>query len=290
MMKSRKLAGMAALLAVMLCLAGQALAAGEIAEPALGPAVVSLKNVEDAAALYAGADGKSDVLMEYLCGALVTVQELTDGDMAKVFVGDDGVGLTGYMRKDELAYGAQAVRDVPGAWLYMDFDKVTPIYASCDENAEVIGWAETYSTYEARGQLDGWAQLCGEYIVRYHYPDSQMEHGFVRTDDAQVRIVSDLYAYLVPPVEGELTYEQAYERAIALALENPEWLTRLSDDQKTEEYLRGMCADVRLGYDPETGSAKWDVLFETGDGNNECNAVVSMEADGTLIDIWAGNG
>lgn len=291
MMKSWKLAGMLAMLMMMMCLAGQA-AAGEITEPAVGLAVVSLKNADDAAALYAEEDEKSDVLMNYLCGTLVTVEELTDGDMAKVFVGSHDVGLSGYMKKDELAYGARAVRETPGTKLYVLFGGRIPVYASCDEQAEVIGWADEMFTHEACGAMDGWAQLSETYVMQRGYSESSMEYGFVRVEDAQVNTayIYDNYSYLVLPIEGELTYEQAYERAIELALQNPEWLVRLSEDQRTEEFLRSMRSDVRLGYNVETGKATWDVTFEAYEVSEECNAIISMEADGTLIDIWAGNG
>ena len=291
--RNRKYAGIIALCLLLCGVASCALAWPWEAKTELEPGQAAVKPQKSGqtAALYAEPSDRGEVLMEYAGGTQLTVIELEDRKMARVRIGGQQAALEGYMRIDALTNDLSMLREQPIQRFCANLGRKAPVYSACDKDAPVIGWTNEQETLLICGRGNGWAQLCSDCVVRDGGWLSSPSEGFIRVEAASVEMSdTDVDSWNVPPVEGELTYEQAYERAIELALQNPEWLIRLPEEMKNEEGLRAMWFDIRLTYNAQQKRATWWVGLQNGEENWDQNADIWMEADGTLMDITAGNG
>lgn len=230
-----------------------------------------------------------DAVMYYVDGTAVEVLELLEGGMTRVRVGTPDAFAEGYMHADALRYGTMAMREAAHGY-YLQQVGAQPAYSGLGEDAAVIGKTDPLMTCLICGfSPDGRVQLAerGQQL-RGGWQDG-IQRGFVRVEEMAGELMQP-DQYIVRPVEGELSYEQAYERAVAHALENPQLLAYLTDAQKTEEGLRAMWSDVRLVYNRVTGEAEWQVVFQQDGENHDQNAMINMTPEGVLKEVEHGNG
>lgn len=285
---------MMAVLAALMTALTMASALGESGTqtPRAGLAVAAPADAlsEGTVPVFEAADETSAVQMNYYSGTTLEVLEVLEGGMVKVRAGTEDAHIDGYMRSDDLRYGAQAMREVPRCHRVVWYGAEVPVYDSMGKDRKLIDKTNEFMSYIAGGAgEDGWLQLCSRGYVLYGGWINGNERGFVKADAVDTTF-SYPSQFIVQPVEGEMSHEQAYDRAIELALDNQAFLTHLTEAQKTDEGLRAMWADIRLLYSMETGKAVWQVTFQQDAENFDQNAMVSMEADGTLISIDHGNG
>ena len=273
---------LAGLMLCLLAVAGLAEAIGP------GPAVLWADEQGGLVDMHETAEADSAVLMRYFDGTVCDVRAI-DGGWARVRVGSEKIYLQGYVKVDDLR-GVEVQRELGWNAGYVDFfESGVPyvVYAACDEHAGVL---------ERKDEFPGGATVCGtngewaqisDRNASAGGPGASANAGFIKLNGMQVTPGSnDSPVY---PTADDMTFEEAYERAIGYMLENADYLTRFDEDERTEEMLRSLAFNIMLNYDRETGEAKWWVYLEDRE-NIDRNAYVDMDADGKLIDLAAGNG
>ena len=243
-------------------------------------------------AMHEQANEDSDVLMNYFDGTLVTVLA-SEGEWTQIRVGTDEAGLTGYVPSDAV-HGVEAMREHRWAdhSVVMEYVKA---YAAPDENAAVIHkeTTEIGAALNICGYNDEWVQRCSDGRVKSEHWSGGADEGFLRRLGSEIYTsepVEDNPDYMVQPLEGELTHEQAYDLAIKHAAGNPAWLYRFDEDDRDEESLRAMWWDVRCVYHSDTGEITWCVFIQKDAEEYEENICITMDADGKLMDMESGNG
>lgn len=284
---------------VLLLLAGamgmaQGIAQDDIVTPRVGVAVAAPENPESGSSvpLYEKMDESSAVLMRYYSGTRMEVLRIEAGGMVWVQCGEQGASIMGYMRADDLRYGAQAMREVPRCLMRYTVPPATAVYAYCDERSGVMAQTAESVQIEVCGENDtGWGQLLPAVIcqtggwMRYT-PD----RGFVRADGNEAgELVVQKDERFVLPVEGEMTYEEAKARAIELLLASNEMVMRLDAQNRSREALEAFWSDVRLCYDPQTDTASWQVFLQAGEDHSQ-NFTIYMDAQGEAEEMNQGNG
>lgn len=274
-----------------LLLVSCACAENNIHTPRAGFAVAAPVKPEEGgtACLHAAADMESDVIMRYYSGAQVEVIEIAaDGMFARVQSGGPGAMLTGYMHTQELAYGEAAAREIPLCYEAVQFLRAVPIYSYCDARGAVIGTAATTRFYSLCGKNDdGMAQI----FERSGAADP--DFGFVNVNVPMLYrdFDSDPHTYAVPPVEGELTREEAYEAAIACLLggsaDTHDFMGRLPEHLRSEAGLRSMDADIRLW--KQDGVILWHVMLADPE-NMDNNIGVTLTPMGEVHKVTRANG
>lgn len=282
---------MLAICLLMLLSVSCAYAQDDMFTPRPGFAVAMPNQPEDGgtACLHAAPDVDSDVVMRYYSGARVEVMEITeDGAFARVTCGEPGAMLSGYMHTQELAFGEAAARTVPLCYEAVQFLRDVPIYSYCDARGAVIGTAKTTRFYAVCGKNDhGMAQL----FEQSGAPEK--EFGFVNINAPMLYrdFESDPHTYAVPPLAGELTREEAYERAIACLLDGSadtyKFMDKLPEHLRSEEGLRSMNADIRLWM--QDGIVLWHIML-TDPENLDNNVSVSLTPDGEPHEVSRANG
>lgn len=268
-----------------------AFAQEEMFIPRVGFAVVMPNQPEDGgtACLHAAADRDSDVIMRYYSGARVEVVEIEeDGAFARVICGEPGAMLSGYMHTEELAYGELAAREIPLCYEAVQFLRDVPIYSYCDARGAVIGTAMSTRFYAICGRNDnGMAQL----FEQSGAPDK--EFGFVNIHAPMLYrdFENDPHTYAVPPLAGELTRVEAYERAIACLLDGGadtyKFMDKLPEHLRSEKGLRSMDADIRLW--KQDGSVMWHIML-TDPENMDNNISVTLSPEGEPDEVSRANG
>lgn len=290
-------------LCLLAMLAVCAYAQAEISEsdtrtPREGIAVAAPASMDELVPMFDKPDENSDILMEYYSGTILTVTRLA-GAMVQVQCGEQGASLMGYMRMDDLRYGAQAMREVPRCQLGIEIRRDTNVYAYCDEGAQTIGRCKTTDFVSAVGRnADQWVQLCPYPYAVWQKGDwysAGPEKGFVHmTPGVGIGTLDKeeegpyMVSRFVLPLESEMTYEEALSRAIELILENPE-KTRIPEQYMSREALEEFRVDIRLTYMPDNEKIYWEVSMELSE-NIEYNARIQMSIDGELEDIESSNG
>lgn len=287
----------AAMLLAGACAAAQADEAA-ITTPRPGFAVAAPEDIEGTVPLYDRPDARGEVLMEYYSGTVLEVIRLETGGMVQVQCGPKGASIRGYMRAEDLRYGAQAMREVPESYMSIELNRDVTIYGYCDAQSGAIGSRSAGWSIRVCGKNDErWMQLAGIWGI------DDGDAGFVKMDTGVGKgqfVVSErdypASPKFVEPLEGELTREQAYERAIDYILDgshDPQGFFRMLPERfQSREGLKSMKADVRVWYYPETGGAYWNVILEDPD-HCENNISVEMTTDGELTErqgISRGNG
>ncbi len=238
--------------------------------------------------MHSRADEGSAILMSYYNGTVCDVREI-DGDWARVRVGSETIYLQGYVKTENLC-GVEVQRERGWNDGYVEFfesDVPYVVYAACDEHARVLERVEEFlGSVTVCGTNGEWAQL-SDRNASVGGPGVSVNAGFIKLNGMQVMPGSNNNP--VYPTADDMTFEEAYERAIVHMIENADYLTRFDEDERTEEVLRSLAFNIILNYDRETGEAKWWVYLEDRE-NLDRNAYVDMDEDGKLIKLAAGNG
>ena len=284
----------ALLLMLLLALAPCVRAAqSDLTTPRTGFAVAAPEEEDGRVALYDRPDPASEVLMEYYSGAPLTVLSLEKAGMVKVQSGVQGASVMGYMREGDLRYGLAAMRVVPQAYMSIELVRDVDLYAYPDGMAEKIGRLAAGETVLTCGQNDGkWVQLYGlPRMLRGEWDGVSPESGFVEmaTGRGKGAWQAPATKQWVLPLESELSYEQAIDRAIDLILADDGALPKIPQEERSREALLGFMWDVRLEYYRSTGQAFYSIYLQSAD-DYEHSANIRMEPDGTLIDMETGNG
>lgn len=292
-MKRKRIA--AALFALLaLSLSAYALAEDTVS-PRKGVAVAAPAEETGVVPMFKEASEDSEVLMEYYSGALLDVISLTGTGMAKVQCGEKGASLMGYMREGDLRYGAQAMRDTPRCFMNIELMQGVAVRAYPDGRAPELAQLGDWETFAAISRnADKWVQLDVE--PRYFtYERTEFaagfDHGFVQlpTGTAKGEFRRSADPYCVLPVEGELSWEEAYERGIALALANLDAIQRDFPQGTTEEDLHALSCQGWLSYDVQSGEAFWNLsYFDAQQIDTDFNLM--MTAQGELVELTLGNG
>lgn len=267
----------------------QGIPADDMVTPRLGFAVAAPENPKEGnrVEMYEMQDVYSYVMMEYYSGAVFEVTGL-GGELVQVRAGEGAASVTGYICAKDLRYGERAAREVPLCYAILEFGEECAIYSDMSEERREIGRTDTIQAYPVCGRnISNWVQV---------FEPSGMEggdEGFVRLHG---RILGNFreepYTYAVPPLENELTREEAYEQAIQYLLERREvgnsFVDMLPEYFRSEEGLRSMKADIRL-WKHRGGTVTWNVSLE----DPQCaenNISVEMLPTGELVAISRGNG
>lgn len=262
--------------------------AEDITTPCEGPAVAAPKELYGTVPLFDTVDDGGTVLMAYCSGAQMEVTRVLGNGMVQVQVGEPGASVMGYMREGDLRYGALAQRKVQRCDWNIGNLVSLPVYAYCDEQAPTIGWTVWDYSYEAIGRNDGrWVQLDDGLV-----PDMR-DRGFLHLPDS-VELEpepAESYSWIVDPLPGELTQEEAYNAALDSLLENPGLyaMQLLPEELRTREGLMSMDAQVRLITNWTSGRTTWDVYLQNGE-DYESNVDIQLTPEGELIDAEHGNG
>ncbi len=281
----RKMVMMVAALLV-LCVSA-AFAQEDISTPREGPAVAAPEALFGTVPLFDTIDDGGNVLMEYYSGARLEVTRVVGNGMVQVQSGVPGASVMGYMREEDLRYGAAAQRQVPKCEMDLELGGQIPIYSYCDELSGVIGQTGQDYAYSAMSRSDGkWVQLCDSMAA------APQDVGFLYlptgTDKGELR---ERYSWVVDPLPGELNADEAYAAAIDYLLDNPGLyaMQLLSEELRTREGLIGMDMQIRLMFDKETGRATWDVYLQNGE-DYENNVDIVLTPEGEIIRAEHGNG
>ena len=287
MKNARKIIGKrlaaAALTALAVCATALAESAGM--EPAVGVAVACPPSRTERVPLFAQADESSEVLMNYFAGAQLDVVAIAENGMAQVHSGT----LEGYMRAGDLRYGAEAMREVRPLTASLELAQPEPVRLERSETSAATD--EEMMFVEVWGMSDAWAQTAWRPVYLVGTWDGRdLERGFVPVSGGVASTeFGESATVTVVPFEDELTFEQAYERGIELALQNPELLTRIAPENRTSEALHALEADLMLVYNFDSGEAAWFAYY-CDDADIDINFSVTMDPHGALIQIQATNG
>ena len=265
---------------------------GGMSAPRPGVAVAAPEDAREGGVvpLFEGPDEAGRVIIRLYSGAPLTVLDTSLGKWVKVQSGRQDTSVMGYMRAEDLNYGAQAMRETPLCCMLLQFSGGGDILSYCDAQAEVIDTIDPLMSYMARGYTDdGFVQL-------FDPSGAQAgAHGFIQLDgmEVQTSFRDSVYSHIVEPLEGEMTREEALEKAIGYLLDGSGdehgFFARLPEALRSREGLLSMDQDIRLLYSTERGSAAWWVVF-TDPEHSENNISVDMTPEGGLIEISRGNG
>ena len=236
--------------------------------------------------LFATEDEGGEVLMNYFSGAVLEVLERTENGMAHVRCG----ALEGYMRAGDLRYGAEAMRQVRPVTGSLELTSPVRARAGRSQAAAEVAM-EPMSGYEIWGISDTWAQTNARPVYLLGtWLGQEWERALVPLEGGVTQVTFTEYAQAtVLPLAGELTFEEAYERGIELALQNPDELTLIPPEKRTSEGLHALEADIFLVYDFDSGEARW-FCYYSDDEDYEQSFVARMDAWGNLLAIEVSHG
>lgn len=245
---------------------------------------------EGAVRIIAAPRPGADILFEVFSGARMALLG-EEGAYVRVRVGRKGAGVVGYAAADEVRAGPGADREAAPYGLAVDpwelaEEGTLPLYAAPDAGGEPVG--EKRWVFTASGVYGGWA-LCAPSVGwgRNGWEPQDAEAGFVQLPPgAEVGSEPARVAWQVKPLSGELTADEAYERAIGLALAHADEIERFRGEV-TEEALRAMRCAFHLDYDGE--AARWAFFFQDAE-DYAYNFSLTMTAEGELVGIDAGKG
>ena len=227
-----------------------------------------------------------------------------ENGMIEVRTGQGKVALTGYMRAEDLRYGANALRAVPCVEGVVEMKKDAPVYAACDTGSEELRLIPKDEVVNVIGISDKWLQIeRAEYdgdILRKGYvndlsDENEYAGGLIRRSDVRVKEAKRVERWIYLPTEDELTHEQAYEKALDLLTTTDEGRaylkTRMSEEHRTREALEKLNADIRLSIfgDGNYDGICWIVSIENIQNVDE-NVIVLMMPQGEWLEFTHGNG
>ena len=186
-----------------------------------------------------------EVLMTYYPGVRVEVLREVNTGYVQVNVGDPGGSLTGYMRKEDLVFGEEAVRQNRPLEVCYERTGFT-MYSYCDERSDVLMERGDAALY-AMGEQGGW-------IHAAVYADSGRITGFVQRDADWEDVRKTAYAAGIrtQPVEGEPSPEDAIAAARAHILADGRQANGTSDTI-TQALLDSCTVQVDMEYTYDTG-------------------------------------
>ena len=276
----------------------------DIVTPRTGVAVCAPKKEKETVPMYREADEKSGVWMNYYSGTRIEVLNVMENGMAEVRTGQGKVALTGYMRAEDLRYGANALRAVPWVEGVVEMKKDAPVYAACDTGSEELRLIPKDEVVNVIGISDKWLQIeRAEYdgdILRKGYVNDLSEEneyagGLIRRSHVRVKEAERVERWIYLPTADELTHEQAYEKALDLLTTTDEGRaylkTRMSEEHRTREALEKLNADIRLSIfgDGNYDGICWIVSIENIQNVDE-NVIVLMMPQGEWLEFTHGNG
>ena len=298
-MKKKALALIVSVLVMLAGMAGAQTETDDVSAPRTGRAYCLPGGTEQMVSLYEEPDDGSRALMAYFPGAQVEVLNLTDG-MAHVRVGNETAGLEGYMDAEDLLYGPMAQRVVKRVNMLLTVQKEETVYLASDEAAAPWGTVRAGECTPIIGwNREGWFQQEGSgwqndvlYIGQWDLFGTASDAGFLHLESGSYEGEIGAFDWNVyPPVSGELTHEEAYERALEILLgrtnEANGSVMQLPEHLRTEEGLRSMRADVRLM--PYLDGLYWFVMLEEPE-NTENNVAVVLTPTGGVKEITHTNG
>ena len=236
-------------------------------------AVAAAQQEGDTVPLFAEPDDSSEVLMAYYRGARLTALRRALPGYVQVQAGTAQAGLLGYMREEDLRFDSAALREIQPEYVMILLNRETPIYAGCDELAEVIGTCSVEQTYYTIGKNDGkWVQLyapTGSYVGQSSErfwavrEGEGAAEGFVLLSTGLARgYECAAVRWEVEPIPGEITRAQAVELAVtALMTED----NGMPGEMRSEAFLRGLDFETAWWYSvPDSGfvSVGVDVTYE----------------------------
>lgn len=297
-MKNLKCVPMLALLLALLCAPCARAEQADIAVPQKGIAVAAPREKTGTVPMFEKASEDSAVLMEYYSGTRLTVVGYSGG-MARVQAGEKGASLMGYMRADDLRYGAAAECEVPRCAMGVILNEDVEVRAYPAADAPLLGVIKAGYGFTAVSRNDGkWVQLEGPaspvYVVNRPEPEGETD-GFVQSGFAYLPTgtamgsFDEQLSWLADPGEDDMPYEQAVERAKELALEHPESLALRFPDGVTREQLDAMYIQANFTCLGVGNGAIWQIFFQQGN-DYELNFCVTMNRDGSMENIESGNG
>lgn len=185
-----------------------------------------------------------ELLMVYYIGARVEVIREANETYVQVNVGEPGGSLMGYMKKDDLVFGEEAIRALRAE--LVDFiigAEPVHFYSYMDTGSEVIDDAFYFGSVSALGYKDS------EWL---HVRSSFGQTGFVSMDEAKVQGKEHRPAFsiVVEPTQDELSIEEAIAEGKARLLADREMGVNLymGMDELTAEGLEACEAHVRVLY------------------------------------------
>ena len=236
------------------------------------------------AGLYAAPREGPQELMRYYIGTRVEVVREVDAQYVQVNVGREGGSLMGYMRRDNLVFGEEAIRGVwPEEALCVETQgKTCTLYRYMDERSEVIDPA--FLPWQVIGaQEDGWLHcLYGTgqtgFINRFELPD--------------MRVEADIAPYIrVEPMEGELSRAEAigWARAQILGPDGAQYLSVWPGEVDAQRLSQCAPEVDMLMYVVASGVITYVVNFREADGT--IYAGLSFQAKARdIVSLSAGNG
>ena len=259
--------------------------------PQSGTAVCAPAEESDTVTLYAEPNEDSDALFGYYSGVSVEVTEVTRA-WAHVRVGGEEAALEGWMRTYDLAYTALKERDVPHVVRYARAGELA-VYAAPSEDAKVLRKTKPNRGIDIIGMgSDGWAQLSWN-IAKGRTAEAAT--GFVHLgDDAELGKPSRTENYFVHPVEGQLSFDEAEEKAREYVMSHgptkdaEKWSKAWMRSRKG---ILGAACTVSMRYNSETGQTGFEIwLYQPGTEENEEGIAVEMTPQGEITDAGEGFG
>ena len=236
------------------------------------------------AGLYAAPREGAQELMRYYIGTRVEVVREVDAQYVQVNVGREGGSLMGYMRRDNLVFGEEAIRGVwPEEALCVETQgKTCTLYRYMDERSEVIDPA--FLPWQVIGaQQDGWLHCL--------YGTGQT--GFInRFELPEMRVESDIAPYIrVEPMAGELSRAEAigWARAQILGPDGAQYLSVWPGEVDAQRLSQCAPEVDMLMYVVASGVITYVVIFREADGT--IYAGLSFQAKARdIVSLSAGNG
>ena len=236
------------------------------------------------AGLYAAPREGAQELMRYYIGTRVEVVREVDAQYVQVNVGREGGSLMGYMRRDNLVFGEEAIRSVwPEEALCVETRGQTcTLYRYMDERSEVIDPA--FLPWQVIGEReDGWL----------HCLYGAGQTGFInRSELPDMRVEADTAPYIrVEPMEGELSRAGAigWARAQILGPDGAQYLSVWPGEVDAQRLSQCAPEVDMLMYVVASGVITYVVIFREADGT--IYAGLSFQAKARdIVSLSAGNG
>lgn len=251
----------AAAAAALMMFAGTALAQDETQGQLKNVALFAPKDGGITAAMYEEPSEDSALLMNYFKGVMVEVLDTQDG-WVHIQAGPDELPLEGYVREADLEQSAEYQRTADSLEIRVALKEDTNLWNSCktrDYSVERVGAGMNIPIIGVRKEKDGiWMQTDDANYEQSIYTVGEWFGGNMHRTYGYFFLTDESYAgefhwrkeTIQRPLEGELTYEQAYEKAIDVILsgehDSAGYAEEYFPEFMTEEKLRGMNARVWL--------------------------------------------
>lgn len=232
---------------------------------------------------------EGNALMHYYPGVRVEVVGEGEGDYVQVSVGAREGGLTGFIRRDELGFGEESVREVRKMDVIYNTERSFTVYSEMDTRSEVIDEVDRF--VYALGVQGDWL-----HVGLNDWPETT---GFVSIAKDGFSEPVIRYAHYIEtyPLEGEVTIEEAVEYGKQRLIEDKTIANWTKDELVTREKLDTYILHMEtLYYYDNNGEVNMNITFYypelDGDGRyTKIYAFVTVDIlRGEIIDYNYGNG